>query len=208
MSRGQEAPGRRAAGAGRHPQPRRLRPAGAVRAPRGAGPSPTPRGDPLHRQRDRAPRRQSYGATQVRDANRAIMQAVLGRHGFGAVTDLGMARDDITDLRCKLDAGLQRNVLLVSGGVSRGTYNIVPEILAELGVSCLFAGVAVKPGKPLWAGATPTGALVLALPGNPLAVLGHTSELVVPLLRSMCGHPAPVILLLPGHSRGGRAHRG
>ena len=138
----------------------------------------------------------SPAATQVRDTNRAIIQALLGRHGFEAVTDLGIARDDASDLSRKLGAGLGHEVLLVSGGVSRGAYDLVPGILGELGVSCLFAGVAVKPGKPLWAGVSPAGALVLALPGNPLAVLVHTSELVVPLLRAMSGHPEPVLPLL------------
>ena len=135
-------------------------------------------------------------ATQVRDTNRAIMQALLGWHGFDATTDLGIARDDPDDLRRKLSAGLEHEVLLVSGGVSMGTYDLVPELLAELGVARLFAGVAVKPGKPLWAGVSPSGGLIVALPGNPLAVLVHTSELVVPLLRKMSGHAEPVLPLL------------
>lgn len=134
---------------------------------------------------------------QVRDANRAIMAAVLAQHGFAPATDLGIVRDDAEELRAALERGLEHDVLLTSGGVSRGTTDLLPQVLESLGVSCLFSGVATKPGKPLWAGVAPGGRMVLALPGNPLAVIVHTHEMVVPLLRRMSGHPDPVLPLLP-----------
>jgi molybdopterin molybdotransferase len=134
---------------------------------------------------------------QIRDANRTMIAALLKRYGFGSATDLGITPDDRNELRAALEAGLRHDVLLISGGVSRGTTDLVPDVLEELGVSCLFSGVAMKPGKPLWAGVAPEGCVVVALPGNPLAVLVHVSEMAVPLLRRMSGHPQPVLPLLP-----------
>ena len=128
-------------------------------------------------------------AVQVRDANRAIMAAMLRAHWFDVLTYLGIARDRPYELRAAIAAGLEYDALLLSGGVSMGTSYIVPDILAEFGVVGVVRGVAVKPGKPLWAGFAPSGCAILAMPGNPLAVLVHTSEMAVPLLRRMSGHP-------------------
>ncbi|MCX7599580.1 MAG: molybdopterin molybdotransferase MoeA [Armatimonadetes bacterium] len=133
---------------------------------------------------------------QVRDANRAIIMAVLAQYGFAPTLDLGIVRDDTGDIRAALERGLKCDVLLTSGGVSRGTTDLLPQVLESLGVSCLFNGVATKPGKPLWAGIAPGGCMVLALPGNPLAVLVHMYEMAVPLLRRMSGHSVPVLPLL------------
>ena len=130
---------------------------------------------------------------QVRDANRTIMAAMLRAHGFETLTDLGIARDRPDELRGAIAAGLEHDALLLSGGVSMGVSDIVPDLLTEFGVACVVRGVAVKPGKPLWAGFAPSGCAVLAMPGNPLAVLVHCSEMAVPLLRRMSGHPAPVL---------------
>ena len=134
---------------------------------------------------------------QVRDANRAIITAVLAHYGFSAGADLGIRRDDPQELHTALQEGLQYDVLLASGGVSRGMTDLLPRVLESLGVLRLFSGVATKPGKPLWAGITSDGCVVLALPGNPLAVLVHMHEMAVPLLRRMAGHPDPVLPLLP-----------
>lgn len=125
---------------------------------------------------------------QVRDANGSIIAAVLKQAGFHLLSDLGRVCDEPEGLRRAIVAGLEHDVLLLSGGVSRGTSDIVPDILTELGVSCLFSGVAIKPGKPLWAGLSAAGGLVLAMPGNPLAALVHAGEMAVPALRRMAGH--------------------
>lgn len=136
-------------------------------------------------------------AYQVRDANRAIIAAVLAQHGFAPTADLGIVRDDADELRAALECGLQYGVLLASGGVSRGTTDLLPQVLESLGATCLFSGVGIKPGKPLWAGIARGDHVVLAMPGNPLAVLVHMHEMVVPLLKRMSGHPEPVLPLLP-----------
>lgn len=135
------------------------------------------------------------GPYQIRDANRTLAAAILGRYGFTRLTQLGIVPDEADQLRRAIATGLESDLLILSGGVSMGTSDLVPQVLAELGVTCLFAGVAVKPGMPLWAGVARSGAIVLAMPGNPLAVVVQSSEAAVPLLRKMSGHARPVLPL-------------
>src|SRR5690606_16755315 len=71
---------------------------------------------------------------------------------------LGVARDAPEDLREKIERGLECDVLLVSGGVSAGVKDLVPGVLADLGVTEHFHQVRVKPGKPLWFGTLDRGA--------------------------------------------------
>lgn len=78
------------------------------------------------------------------------------------------------------------DLIVVSGGVSRGRYDFVAEVLAELGVERLFHGVAQRPGKPLWVGRTAT-TLVVGLPGNPLAAVACAVAYLGPWLERQLG---------------------
>jgi molybdopterin molybdotransferase len=106
---------------------------------------------------------------QIRNSNGPMLLAAAARAGADAI-DLGIARDDRDDLRRKIEQGLSAEVLLLSGGVSAGDFDLVPGVLAELGVELVFHKIAFRPGKPLWFGVK-TGAahrtLVFGLPGNP-----------------------------------------
>jgi molybdopterin molybdotransferase len=101
---------------------------------------------------------------------------------------IGIARDEPGQLRARIEEGLQADVLLLSGGVSAGTLDLVPGVLAELGVQPLFHKIAMKPGKPLLFGVK--GArLVFGLPGNPGASLVGFEVFVRPALRAMMALP-------------------
>ena len=90
-------------------------------------------------------------AGQIRNSN-GPMLAALARQA-GAVSDEpSVARDDKEDLRRNISQGLSCDVLLLSGGVSAGVLDLVPAVLAELGVRQVFHKVDLKPGKPLWFG--------------------------------------------------------
>jgi molybdopterin molybdotransferase len=100
---------------------------------------------------------------------------------------LGIAADDETDQREKISEGLRADVMVTSGGVSVGKYDLVKETLSKLGMSVKFWKVAMKPGKPLIFG-TIGGKPVFGLPGNPTSAMISFEQFVRPALLKMMGH--------------------
>jgi molybdopterin molybdotransferase len=110
-------------------------------------------------------------AGQIRNSNGPLLMAAARMAG-AAPLDLGIARDDATALREKIDRGLECDVLVISGGVSAGVLDLVPGALAAAGVQQVFHKVNLKPGKPLWFGTSTRSigqTLVFGLPGNPVS---------------------------------------
>jgi len=127
----------------------------------------------------------SVSPGEIRDANGPALTARLASAGF-APTFLGIARDDPRETRDKIEKGLGYDCLVLSGGVSVGDLDFVPQALRELGVEMLFEKVAMKPGRPIKLGRR-GDALVWGLPGNPVSVLIATEMFVLPTLRKMAG---------------------
>jgi molybdopterin molybdotransferase len=124
---------------------------------------------------------------QVRRSNAYAIAAALRLHGFQRVADDHIA-DDPAELRRRLKFHLEtHDVLVLSGGVSMGKLDLVPRMLEELGVRCVFHKVAQRPGKPLWFGIAASGAAVLALPGNPVSTAVCVSRYVLPALAASQG---------------------
>jgi molybdopterin molybdotransferase len=123
---------------------------------------------------------------QLRDSNSDFLLAACGLAG-APCEPLGIALDRIAALRPLIAQGLERDVLLLSGGVSMGEFDFVEEVLAELGCTPVFDGVAIQPGKPL-VFATHPGGLVFGLPGNPASVMVTFWLFVRPALRLLAGH--------------------
>jgi len=99
--------------------------------------------------------------------------------------------DDVEVLRERLASHLeQAEVLVLSGGVSMGKADYVPEVLAALGVDVIFHKISQRPGKPMWFGKGPDGQLVFALPGNPVSALVCCRQYVVPALHKASGMTA------------------
>src|SRR5437016_13630355 len=88
---------------------------------------------------------------QIRNSNGPMLVVAANRVGAEAV-ELGIARDNCDDLMQWIQKGLAADVLLLSGGVSAGKFDLVPQVLGELGVEQVFHKVALRPGKPLWFG--------------------------------------------------------
>jgi molybdopterin molybdotransferase len=124
---------------------------------------------------------------RIRNCTSCALAARLGQVGIEAEY-LGIAPDEPGALRARLEAGLERDVLIVSGGVSTGDHDLVAGLLRELGVMLLFQQVAVKPGRPAVFGRR-EHAIVFGLPGNPVATLVIAELLVIPALRKMMGEP-------------------
>ena len=132
-------------------------------------------------------------AHQVRRSNAYAIVSALREHGFQRVAD-DHIRDDAKELRQRLRFHLEtHDVLVLSGGVSMGRFDLVPQVLGELGVRTIFHKVAQRPGKPLWFGVAPSGAAVFGLPGNPVSTLVCLTRYVLPALRGSLGQsPQPV----------------
>jgi len=100
---------------------------------------------------------------------------------------LGIASDDETDQRNKISQGLRADVVLTSGGVSVGKYDLVKDTLSQLGMRVKFLKVNMKPGKPLVFG-TIGNKPVFGLPGNPSAAMISFEQFARPALLKMMGH--------------------
>lgn len=123
---------------------------------------------------------------QIRNTNGPMLAAQAARAG-AVPRYLGIARDDETAMRELIREGLESsNVLLLSGGVSVGKYDLVPDVLKSLGVETHFHSVRMKPGKPLLFG-TKGNTLVFGLPGNPVSGYVGFELFVRPALDTMQG---------------------
>jgi molybdopterin molybdotransferase len=104
---------------------------------------------------------------------------------------LGIGPDDGDRLAALVRDGLAgADVLILAGGVSVGAHDLVPQVLAGLGVETHFHQVRMKPGKPLLFG-TAGDVLVFGLPGNPVSSFVGFELFVRPALRALGGHPDP-----------------
>lgn len=144
------------------------------------------------------------GPGQIRNSNETMLVAQLRQMGAAPVP-LGIARDNADDLRERISLGLTHDVLLLSGGVSAGQLDLVPSVLADLGVRQIFHKVRIKPGQPLWFGAydgpesapdpvrgnaappTAPRCYVFGLPGNPVSSMVCTELFARRAVRRLMG---------------------
>lgn len=131
---------------------------------------------------------------QVRNSNSYMLAALVTASG-GKATVLPIARDTRQALRPLLERGLEQEMLVISGGVSAGKYDLVKPCLRELGVEFQFERVRVQPGQP-----TAFGMLgnkpVFGLPGNPGSTLITYQLFARAALGIVCGESDPLLPLL------------
>jgi len=126
-------------------------------------------------------------AHQIRRSNVYGIVGALRRRGFQRIADDHLP-DDLDSIRRRLRVHLDtHDVVILSGGVSMGKFDFVPQALADLGVREVFHKVSQRPGKPLWFGVAPSGTAVFALPGNPVSTLVCLARYVVPGLYTAMG---------------------
>jgi molybdopterin molybdotransferase len=138
---------------------------------------------------------------QVRRSNAYAVVAALRAHGLERV-----ANDHVPDHEALLQQGLRRHlaereVIILSGGISKGKFDLVPKVLKELDVEEVFHQVAQRPGMPMWFGIGPQRQAVFGLPGNPVSTLLCLIRYVVPAIASAMGArrspPEPIALASP-----------
>jgi molybdopterin molybdotransferase len=134
------------------------------------------------------------GPFQIRNSNSFSLRAQVSLLGAKPVL-LGNAQDDEDDLRSKISLGLQNDLLILSGGVSMGKYDLVEPVLKQLGADFLFDAVAIRPGKPtVFARCGET--FVFGLPGNPVSTMVTFELFVVPAVDLLSGaNPRPLAFL-------------
>lgn len=122
---------------------------------------------------------------QIRDSNSYSLLAVLDRYGIKPKSSL-LVPDEESKIVDALSQGLESDILLLSGGVSMGSMDLVPVLLRKLGVEEIFHKVFLKPGKPIWFGKKGKTA-VFGLPGNPFSVQVCSRLFLDPYIRSFLG---------------------
>jgi len=124
---------------------------------------------------------------QVRRSNAYAIVAALRRRGFTNVNNDHILDDErMTHDRLKRHLE-ERDVVILSGGVSQGKFDLVPQALKGLGVEEVFYQVAQRPGMPMWFGIGPAGQAVFGLPGNPVATLVCLIRYVAPAMLAAMG---------------------
>lgn len=124
-------------------------------------------------------------AGQIRDSNSCSLTAQV-KQTQAVVEFLGSARDKKREILSLVKKGLKRDVLILTGGVSMGEYDLVVDVLQDAGVDIFFHKVALRPGKPIVFGKSHKTA-VFGLPGNPVATYVNFELFVRPAIRKMMG---------------------
>lgn len=120
-------------------------------------------------------------AHQIRRSNSYALMAQLNSSGFSEVTQFHLIDNEtllFNELKKILDA---HDVLVLSGGVSMGKYDYLPQVFNDLKIKKVFHKVSQRPGKPFWFGVTDTKA-IYALPGNPVSAITCLRRFVIPAL--------------------------
>ncbi len=127
---------------------------------------------------------------QIRKSN--VFQLQAGCQSFGITADYQHLNDDLEEIKKMLKIILNEyDAVLLSGGVSKGKFDFLPEAMNQLGVQKLFHKIKQRPGKPFWFGQYPEGATVFAFPGNPVSSFMCAQVYFIPWLQKSIGLAQP-----------------
>lgn len=139
---------------------------------------------------------QTPGPNQIRNSNNPMLVAMLHRLGC-EVTDLRTAPDVPAEIRHSMEAGLSADVLIVTGGMSMGTHDYVPQLIRDMGFEMKVTKLRIKPGKPFvfamksqadgGAEGAMTHRYIFGLPGNPVSGFVGMRRLASRLLARLAG---------------------
>ena len=140
------------------------------------------------------------GPAQIRNSNSYSLAAQVEEAG-GEAERLAIAPDESARLRELIQQGLACDLLLLTGGVSMGKYDLVEQVLGEVGAEFYFTGAKIQPGKPVVFGSCLCGELVprryfFGLPGNPVSTMVTFRLFARPMIDALAGaRPEPLIFL-------------
>jgi molybdopterin molybdotransferase len=126
---------------------------------------------------------------QIRKSNNVTLQVALSSLGLKPITM--HLKDDKSAIEKGLHRALKENdVLLLSGGVSKGKFDFIPEVMDSLGVEKVFHRVAQRPGKPFWFGVHKSlGTVIFSFPGNPVSTFANYHLYFLPWLNTSWNIP-------------------
>ncbi|HUQ94716.1 MAG TPA: gephyrin-like molybdotransferase Glp [Bryobacteraceae bacterium] len=130
---------------------------------------------------------------QVRNSNAWAVAAQVRRSG-GEPLILPVARDLYKETRRLIEQGLESDLLLLSGGVSAGKYDLVEQVLADLGAEFFFTRVLIQPGQPLVFGRA-QDTFFFGLPGNPASTMVTFEVFGRAAVEALAGQPQPALPL-------------
>jgi molybdopterin molybdotransferase len=134
------------------------------------------------------------GPFHIRNSNSISLAAQVKLAG-GDPVPLGNAFDRVDDLASKIELGLREDLLVLSGGVSMGKYDLVESVLKGMGAELYFDAVAIRPGKPAVFGRC-RNTLIFGLPGNPVSTMVTFHLFVIPAIDILSGaEPRPLPFL-------------
>jgi molybdopterin molybdotransferase len=150
------------------------------------------------------------GPRQIRNSNTYSLGIQVQEAGGDPVL-LPISPDEPRRLRQLIEQGLQSDLLIVTGGVSMGRYDLVEPVLEELQAEFFFTGVKIQPGRPVVFGRVPCGAVTrtggatsappshkyfFGLPGNPVSTMVTFELFVRPMVEALAGaSPRPLVFL-------------
>jgi molybdopterin molybdotransferase len=133
------------------------------------------------------------GPTQIRNSNSYSLAAQIQRAG-GEPVILPIAPDEPQGLRHLIELGLKADLLLMTGGVSMGRYDLVEQVLSEMRAEFFFTGAKIQPGRPVVFGKC--GTYFFGLPGNPVSTMVTFELFARPMLEALSGKvPSKLIFL-------------
>jgi molybdopterin molybdotransferase len=128
------------------------------------------------------------GPTQIRNSNSYSLAAQILKCG-GEPVLLPVAPDELGELSKLIEEGLKADLLLMTGGVSMGRYDLVEQALAELHAEFFFTGAKIQPGRPVVFGKC-GGTYFFGLPGNPVSTMVTFELFARPMIEALAGQSA------------------
>jgi molybdopterin molybdotransferase len=140
------------------------------------------------------------GPTQIRNSNCYSLAAQILSAG-GQPVLLPIAPDEPVKLRQLIELGLRSDLLLLTGGVSMGRYDLVEQVLTEMQAEFLFTGAKIQPGRPVvfgkcGAGSSAGGTYFFGLPGNPVSTMVTFELFARPMIEALAGQSAKKLAFL------------
>jgi molybdopterin molybdotransferase len=129
---------------------------------------------------------------QLRDSNGPALESLVSSLRWATLVSRSSALDDPEQLQKAFESlAAEADAVILTGGVSMGDYDYIPDVLRAAGVEIIFHRLAQRPGKPMLGAVARDGQAVLALPGNPVSVMVTARRLGLVALRQVAGFAEP-----------------